>query len=337
MTQPSHAPSRQAESPLLRVRDLHLDVAVGRERRQVLRGVDLELRAGEALGLVGESGSGKSMTARSVLRLLPPRARVSGEIEFDGTSVPGLSSAGLRRLRSRGIAMVFQDPRAHINPVRTVGDFLCEALVSTRRVRRAEAERTVVRLLSDVRVSDPARRLRQYPHELSGGLLQRVMIAAALAVEPQLILADEPTTALDVTTQEEVVAILDQQRRQRGLALLFITHDLELAAAVCDSTAVMYAGRIVEHAPTGELHARPRHPYTRALLASRPSAAERGVRLPTVPGRPVSAWEVGAGCSFAPRCPLATDACRHEDPSPRLVDGGQVACHHADHTSGALA
>jgi oligopeptide/dipeptide ABC transporter ATP-binding protein len=269
------------------------------------------------------------MTARSIIRLLPGNAETSGEITFDGASVTGMTPADLRRMRSHSIAMIFQDPRAHINPVRTVGDFLCEGLVLTRGASRKDALRRARQLLTDVQIPDADRRLRQHPHELSGGLLQRVMIAAALAIEPRLILADEPTTALDVTTQEEVMAILDQQRRQRELSLLFITHDLDLAAAVCDRTAVMYAGRIVETAATGDLHARATHPYTRALLSARPTTGERRERLTTVPGRPSAAWEVPGGCAFAPRCPLTTEQCLHDDPAPRAVGDSVVACHHA--------
>ncbi|UQX89006.1 ABC transporter ATP-binding protein [Jatrophihabitans telluris] len=324
--------------PLLEVRDLRLDLAMTKGlQRRILRGVSFELRAGEALGVVGESGSGKSMTARAITRLLPNNATVHGRITFNGASVLDMSGSQLRRLRSQSIAMIFQDPRAHINPVRTVGDFLCEGLISTRHTSRRVAEATVRQLLADVQIPDADRRMRQRPYELSGGLLQRVMIAAALAIEPALLIADEPTTALDVTTQEEVMAILAELCRVRSLALLFITHDLELAGAVCDRTAVMYAGRVVESAPTRQLHADPRHPYTQALLAAQPAKAERGSRLPTVAGAPISAWEVGDGCSFQPRCPIASQACRTDDPRTREVLGSDVACHHAEQSKGAVA
>ncbi|MFE7723383.1 ABC transporter ATP-binding protein [Nocardia rhizosphaerihabitans] len=317
-------------TPLLRVRDLRVDLTLpSLARRPIIRGIDFDLAAGEALGLVGESGSGKSMTARAIMRLLPPNAETHGTITFDGNLVGAMSKTQLRRLRSHGVAMVFQDPRAHINPVRTVGDFLCEGMVSTRGVSRKAAWERARTLLGDVHIADPERRMRQRPYELSGGLLQRVMIAAALAVEPQLILADEPTTALDVTTQEEVMAILDEQRRQRNLALLFITHDLELAAAVCDRTAVMYAGRIVECGPTEGMHSTARHPYTRALLAARPATTEPGLRLQTIPGRPMAAWDVSTGCSFRSRCPISTTECEHDEPQQRAVGTATVSCHHA--------
>ncbi|MGW0250514.1 ABC transporter ATP-binding protein [Nocardia goodfellowii] len=317
--------------PLLRVRELRVDLSLpSRQRRPIIRGIDFDLAAGEALGLVGESGSGKSMTARAIIRLLPSNAETHGTVSFDGDLVGAMSKTQLRRLRSRGVAMVFQDPRAHINPVRTVGDFLCEGMVSTRGISRKAAWAKARTLLGDVHVADPERRMRQRPYELSGGLLQRVMIAAALAIEPRLILADEPTTALDVTTQEEVMAILDEQRRQRNLALLFITHDLELAAAVCDRTAVMYAGRIIECGSTAAMHSQARHPYTRALLASRPATTAPGRRLQTIPGRPASAWDVGAGCSFRPRCPLATQRCEQDEPRPRVMGAATVSCHHPE-------
>ncbi|MFC4065224.1 ABC transporter ATP-binding protein [Actinoplanes subglobosus] len=302
---------------------LQLDrVTVAVSGRPVLRQVTLDVRAGEAVGLVGESGSGKSMTVKSVVRLLPTGATVGGTVRFDGADVHALDAAALRRMRSRDVAMVFQDPRAVVNPVRTVGDFLTEVL-RDQGVSRAEATRRAAAALSEVGVGDAARRLRQRPYELSGGLLQRVVIAAALLTEPRLILADEPTTALDVTTQEEVVAILNEQRRLRGAALMFITHDLELAAAVCDRIAVMYAGEIVEILPAARLHSGARHPYTRALLDARPGAVPPGERLRTVPGVPQSAYTAPAGCVFADRCPHAEPRCRDERP----VFTGSAACH----------
>ncbi len=207
----------------------------GEQRRGAARRVAGRSRAGEAVGLVGESGSGKSMTARAVARILPPGAVVTGGIAFDGATCGALRGGALRQYRGE-VAVVFQDARAHTNPVRTIGDFMTEALRTVRGVRGAEARRRAAEVLDEVGIEDGERRLKQYPHELSGGMLQRVMIGAALLTEPRLLLADEPTTALDVTTQAEVMAILDELRRDRGLALLFITHDLELASAVCDRT-----------------------------------------------------------------------------------------------------
>ena len=266
--------------PLLRVDDVHATVHLRRSRQTLLNGVSFEIGEGEALGLVGESGSGKSLTTRAITRMLDPNFTVSGSIEFDGTSVLDMSPAALRRYRQTDVGMIFQDPRAHVNPVHTVGDFLTEALVRDRGVDQKEADRRAVVLLDEVGVRNPESRLRQYPHELSGGLLQRVMIASVLLAEPKLILADEPTTALDVTAQSDVMAIIDEQRKARGLSLLFITHDLELAAACCDRIAVMYAGEIVEQGP--HVYESPQHPYTIELLGARPSIEERVERLPVL-------------------------------------------------------
>ncbi|MPY56202.1 ABC transporter ATP-binding protein [Streptomyces spongiae] len=319
---------------LLEVKNLHVTLTGDRRRRTVLHRVDLAIPAGAALGLVGESGSGKSLTARTVLGLLPQGARVEGEVRFDGRSLTAMAPAALRGIRSHEIAMVFQDPRAHINPVRTIGDFLTEGLVTTRGVRRAVAEARAAALLGEVGIADGARRLRQRPSELSGGLLQRVMIAAALLTEPRLLLADEPTTALDVTTQAEVMAIIDETRLQRGLAMLFITHDLALAAAVCDRIAVMYAGSVVEELPSGHL-SDAEHPYTRALMASRPDLGGPGKKLTAIKGRPLSAFETGPGCAFAPRCPDARDTCTTQHPALLPAGSGQAACHFPHHPRAA--
>jgi oligopeptide/dipeptide ABC transporter ATP-binding protein len=315
---------------------LAVDLIVEGRRRRVIHEVSLAVAAGEAVGLVGESGAGKSMTCRAVIRLLPPGAVIHGDVRFGGESVPAMNPGRLRALRLRDVAMIFQDPRAHINPVRTVGGFLTEALAE-RGESRAAAERVVTGLLAAVGITDAARRMRQYPHELSGGLLQRVMIAAALAIEPKLLLADEPTTALDVTTQSEVMLNLDTQRRERGLAMLFVTHDLELAAAVCDRIAVMYAGYLVEDSPAATLHTRALHPYTAGLLASRPSASARSRRLTAIPGRPLSAFEAGAGCVFASRCAFAQDRCRAERPALRQFGAGRAACHRVEEIRAELS
>ena len=313
-------------NPLLELDNLTVQLPVEGQQRTVLRGVSFHIAEGEALGLVGESGSGKSMTARAIARLLPPGARTGGSIRFDDQSVLDLRSAALRRYRTDGLAMIFQDPRAHTNPVRTVGDFLTEALRTNRGVSNAEARQRAVSVLAEVGIDDGARRLDQYPHELSGGLLQRVMIAAALIASPRLILADEPTTALDVTTQSEVMAILDELRRDRHLAMLFITHDLELAAAVCDRTAVMYAGEIVEENRSAALHVDPLHPYTAALVKARPNVDSTVARLGAIPGRPLSAFEAPSGCAFADRCAYVQDRCRAKHPEVVVVDDAQARC-----------
>ncbi|MFF7329568.1 ABC transporter ATP-binding protein [Streptomyces sp. NPDC090306] len=315
-------------APLLEFDALRITLPAAGGHRTVVHRVDLTVPAGGAVGLVGESGSGKSLTARSVLRLLPDGARVGGEVRFDGADVTAMAPAALRALRTHGAAMVFQDPRAHINPLRTVGDFLTEGLVTTRGTSRGEAAARATALLREVGIADASRRLRQRPSELSGGLLQRVMIAAALLGEPRLLLADEPTTALDVTTQAEVMAIVEEARARRGLAMLFITHDLALASAVCDRIAVMYAGSTVEELPAARLHDDARHPYTRALLASRPDPGAAAQRLRAIAGRPLSAFEAGPGCAFAPRCAAVRDRCLTERPELSPAGDGLAACHY---------
>jgi oligopeptide/dipeptide ABC transporter ATP-binding protein len=320
---------------LLEVEGLTVRLPVAGAERPVLQDVSLEIAPGEALGLVGESGSGKSMTARSIARLLPAGAQVEGRIRFDGRDVAALRGAGLRRHRGE-VGVVFQDPRAHVNPVRRIGDFMTEALRTNAGVRPAEARRRAVELLAEVGIEDGERRLRQYPHELSGGMLQRVMIATVLLTEPRLVLADEPTTALDVTIQAEVMAILDDLRRRLGLALLFITHDLDLAAAVCDRTAVMYAGEIVETRASARLHDDPLHPYAAALVAARPSITSTAPRLNAIPGRPLSAFEAPEGCAFASRCGHAQERCGAAHPALRPLGDGLVRCVRAEELQGAL-
>ena len=325
-----------AGAPLLDIAGLTVLLEVHGEKRAVLRDVSLTVRPGEAVGLVGESGSGKSMTARAIDRLLPRGAEVHGSIRFGGSDVNRLVGADLRRYRNQ-VAMIFQDPRAHTNPVRRIGDFMTEALQANLAVSAAEARRRAIDMLTQVGIDDGARRLRQYPHQMSGGMLQRVMIAAALLTKPRLLLADEPTTALDVTTQAEVMAILDGLRREFGLAMLFITHDLDLAAAICDRTAVMYAGQIVEIRASALLHDDPLHPYTAALAAARPDIAQTAPRLRAIPGRPLSAFEAPPQeCAFAPRCPYATDACRADVPALAELDGGLSRCVRAHELRGRL-
>lgn len=314
---------------LLEVEGLTLDVPASDGHGRILHGVDLVVDAGSAVGIVGESGSGKSMTVRTVAALLPPGATTSGTVSFDGEQVAGMSSDRLRRYRSSQVAMIFQDPRAAINPVRKVGSFLVENAVTNLGWSRARAREKAIDVLREVGITDPERRLDAYPSELSGGLLQRVMIASTLLYEPELLLADEPTTALDVTTQSAVMALIDRLRRERGMAMVFVTHDLELAAAVCDTIHVMYAGRIVEKVPASELHERSRHPYTRALLDARPRLDGRESRLRAIPGQPLSGLEDVTGCAFAARCPFTLDICRTEDPPAIAVETGEIRCHRA--------
>jgi peptide/nickel transport system ATP-binding protein len=295
-------------------------------KRPLLDGVSLGVDAGEVVGLVGESGSGKSLTARAVLRLLPQDAEVDGRITVGDTEVLAASKDEVRALRRSTVSMVFQDPRAGINPIRRIGDFLTESLRLNHGWPKDKAKARALELLQAVGLPDPERHLRQFPHELSGGMLQRVMIAGALTVEPRLLLCDEPTTALDVTTQAEILSILGRLQREQGMGMLFITHDLDLAAAVCDRVYVMYAGRIVEQSPAQSLFDRPRHPYTAGLLASTPGVDADHDRLVSIPGAPLSLLENPSGCAFAGRCAFAQDGCRTAQP-PLVVEGDRsVRC-----------
>jgi oligopeptide/dipeptide ABC transporter ATP-binding protein len=321
---------------LLEIEHLSAQLPVEGRLQTVLHDVSFSIGSGEAVGLVGESGSGKSMTARAIARLLPPGATTAGEVRYDGSEIATLRGSALRDYRGQ-VATVFQDSRAHINPVRSIGDFMTEVLRTNRGVAKDEARRRAVAALANVGIEDGERRLRQYPHELSGGLLQRVMIAAALLTEPELLLADEPTTALDVTTQAEVMAILDDLRREHGLALLFITHDLDLADAVCDRTCVMYAGQIVEQQRSTTLSDAPLHPYTASLSGARPSIDGHADRLAAIPGLPVSAFEAPDGCAFAPRCTFAQDRCTATRPELRSLEGGSVRCVRAEELRNVLA
>jgi oligopeptide/dipeptide ABC transporter ATP-binding protein len=324
--------------PLLELRSVTTELLIGERHHAVVRDIGLAIARGEVVGLVGESGSGKSMTARTIMRLLPPGARASGQVLLDGLNLLAEPPRALRAVRARRLAMIFQDPRAHIDPLFTAGDHLAEGLRVHGGLSRQDARLRALELLADVGITDGERVLRAYPGELSGGMLQRVMIAGALAGEPELLIADEPTTALDVTIQAEIVAIFDGLRRERELAMLFITHDLELASAICDRTVVMYAGRVMEEQPTEGLFSAPAHPYTVGLLAARPSIETRSDRLAVIPGRPPTPTETPAGCPFHPRCPFVVDACTTEVPPLRRIDAGvSSACRRVDEIRPELA
>ncbi|WP_435281670.1 ABC transporter ATP-binding protein [Streptomyces koelreuteriae] len=296
----------------------HLTVQLPGAARPLLDEVSLRVAPGEVVGLVGESGSGKSTTAKAALGLLPGGATAAGSVRAGDADVLALTGEDLRRHRARTVAMVHQDPRAALNPVRRIGDFLRE-----RGADRARA----VELLTAVGLSDPERRLRQRPHELSGGMLQRVVIAGVLAVGPRLLLADEATSALDVTTQAEILALLRTLRAEQGAGMLFITHDLHLAAAYCDRVYVMYAGRVVEERTAEALFADPAHPYTRGLLSCSPTLGDTSHTLLPIPGRPPSLSDVFTGCPFAARCPDAEPECDTWRPTAaELPDGGTAAC-----------
>lgn len=252
---------------LLEVRDLRLQLPSQGQPVPILRGVCLEVAEAEAVALVGESGSGKSMTARSIIRLLPPGATLGGDILVDGEAVLSMNRADLRRYRATKVAMIFQDPSAHVNPVHTVGDFLTESMRVNRGVRAGTARTEALRLLEEVRVPRPELRFRQYPHELSGGMLQRVLIAAAISADPQVLIADEATTSLDVTVQAEILDLLADLRERTGLAQVIVAHDLAVVAQVCDEVLVMRQGNVVEHGTTADVLYRPQHEYTQLLIA----------------------------------------------------------------------
>ena len=316
-----------ATGSLLRVEGLRVEVNAGQSLHRIVRGVDLRIAPGEILALVGESGCGKSMTALAMLGLLPPKARVGGSVRFAGEELLGLDDRQMSRFRGGQLGMIFQDPQAALNPVRTIGAQLLEVLAlhgdPSGRARRAEA----VALLRRVGIAEPERRLRAYPHQLSGGMNQRVMIALALAARPKLLIADEPTTALDVTVQAQILRLLLDLRDENGLAVLLITHDLGIVSEYCDRLAVMYAGQIVESGRVEAVFGTPRHPYTQALLQALPGIEGPLGRLRDIRGAMPAPDERLPGCRFAPRCSEAGSACRDAEPSLRAVAKNQsVAC-----------
>ncbi|ATZ28130.1 Oligopeptide transport ATP-binding protein OppD [Streptomyces lavendulae subsp. lavendulae] len=321
-------------TPALDVRGLR--VTLPGTARPVLDGVDLTVGAGETVALVGESGSGKSIASRSALRLLPTGGVAEGEVRVAGEDVLTMDAARLRQVRAGTVAMVFQDPCAAVNPLRRIGDFLTEGVTLAGTMSPARAAARAVELLGAVGLDGSV--LRKYPGQVSGGMLQRVVIAAALMGDPVLLMADEPTTALDVTSQAEVIAVLATLRERFGTGLLFVTHDLDLAAAISDRVYVMYAGRIAESGPAEALFARPRHPYTAALLASTPRMEGPRGRLAAIDGQPPDLREPLRGCAFAARCPLATEVCDERAPLPSPAPGRPdhtAACHHSDLLEGS--
>ena len=318
---------------LLEVKNLqtHFQTRAGVVR--AVDGVSFHLERGELLGLVGESGCGKSVTALSLMRLVAPPGRVvGGEVLFEGADLLKHSEAQMRAIRGDDIAMIFQDPMTSLNPVYTVGEQIAEALRLHRRLSRKDAKAAAVAAMREVSIPDPARRADDYPHQLSGGMRQRVMIAMALACDPKLLIADEPTTALDVTIQAQILELLDGLRKTRELAVLLITHDLGVVAEVADRVAVMYTGRIVEASPVAELFARPKHPYTEGLLRSVPkltaAEAQKLERLQTIEGTVPKLTELPPGCHFAPRCPHRMPRCTVGEriPAYELEGDVQVRC-----------
>jgi peptide/nickel transport system ATP-binding protein len=311
---------------LLSLTDLDVELQTPRGPLPALRGVTLSVGRGEAVGLIGESGCGKSMTALAVMGLLPEGARATGSIRFDGQELLGRDDAELCRLRGRRIGMVFQEPMTALNPLHTVGRQIAEPLRLHRSMSAAQARAESLRLMERVRLPQAARRLDAYPHELSGGQRQRVVIAIALACGPQLLVADEPTTALDVTTQREVLDLIAELVQADGMGLLLISHDLGVMADRVQRVLVMYAGRVVESGPTAQVFRERAHPYTQGLFAARPRLGlARGTRLATIAGRVPDLAALPAGCTFAPRCPRALPGCSSAVPPPVPVGARHAA------------
>jgi oligopeptide/dipeptide ABC transporter ATP-binding protein len=306
----------QDPAPLLRISGLTTAFPRRDAVSLVVRDLSLELDSGQVLGLVGESGSGKSITLRSILGLVPaPGAIVAGSVSLDGVELVGLSQRALRRFRGRVVSMIFQDPASALNPVFSIGDQIAETVRAHLDMSRAEARAEALTLLERVGIPSPRARLRAYPHELSGGMRQRAMIATAIACRPRLILADEPTTNLDVTIQDQILHLLAELRAEQGAAMILVSHDLGVVAQNADVIAVMYAGWIVERASTSALFEHPRHPYTRGLIGALPTLRAGSERQPLtpIPGQPPDVAALPEGCPFQPRCPLAREACRDVD------------------------
>jgi peptide/nickel transport system ATP-binding protein len=319
-----------ARDPLLSVKDLLVTIGDA----PVVDHMNFTIGAGETLALVGESGCGKSLTARAVMGLLPPIARRrAGTIELEGRDIAPLDEAGMAAIRGDVMSMIFQEPSASLNPLMTVGQQIIEALVTHRRTDRGTATKAALAMLEEVGIAEAAQRMRQYPFELSGGMCQRVMIAIALICRPRLLIADEPTTALDVTIQAQILALIKRLRQETGTGLLLITHDMGVVADMADRICVMYAGRVVEEGDVFALFRRQRHPYTKLLLKSLPSiGAERRGLLSTIEGAVPDLRSWPAGCRFNPRCPIADDTCRNDvPPLAGIADTDQrAACWHVD-------
>ena len=319
-------------TPVLEVRGLRTYFGTEAGVVRSVDGISFDIRKGETLGLVGESGCGKSVTSLSIMRLLPtpPGRYAGGEILFEGKDLLALRESEMRKLRGNRISMIYQEPMTSLNPVFTVGDQIAEVIAQHRNASRREAWAEAVDMLRKVRISEPERRAKGYPHQLSGGMRQRVMIAIALACSPSLLIADEPTTALDVTIQAQVLDLLRGLRESMGMSILLITHDLGVVAEMCDRVAVMYAGKIVEMAPVEALFDNPLHPYTEGLLKSIPRIEDVVEELHNIEGTVPNPLDLPPGCAFADRCPYAQDICRSEEPTLKdLVPGRQAKCHFA--------
>jgi oligopeptide/dipeptide ABC transporter ATP-binding protein len=314
---------------LLEIRNLRTSFRSDEGLVRAVDGVDLDVNEGEVVGVVGESGSGKSVTMLSLMGLVEPPGRVEADVlRFEGKDLLTLPAEGMRRLRGNRMAMIFQDPMTSLNPFLTVEEQVCEVLEVHKGMRRGAARDRAVALLEEVGIPGAARRLRDHPHQFSGGMRQRVMIAIALACEPALLIADEPTTALDVTIQAQILDLLRKLRAERRMSVILITHDLGVVAGMCERVRVMYAGRIVEEGPTRAIFKTPRHPYTKALLSSLPRLDEKeGAQLRTIPGLPPNLSRVPPGCAFHPRCAYAEERCRKEEPRLEVAgEGHRKSC-----------
>ncbi len=318
--------SETADAPLLELKSLTVSFATDDGTVHAVGGIDLALRRGRTLGLVGESGCGKSVTSLAVMGLLPPEnATIGGEVRFEGRDLLKLAKSELRDLRGARLAMIFQEPMTSLNPSYTIGNQIIEAIQRHQRVSAAEARTRAIDVLKLVRIPSPEKRIDDYPHKLSGGMRQRAMIAMALACGPKLLIADEPTTALDVTIQAQILDLMRGLRRDTGTAIILITHDLGVVAEMADDVAVMYAGQIVERAPVETLFARPEHPYTVGLLGSIPKLDHKRERLPSIEGRVPDMTNPPAGCRFAARCPFVEEACRTAPPPLVEVAPGHLS------------
>jgi peptide/nickel transport system ATP-binding protein len=315
-----------ADAPLLELKSLTVSFATDDGTVHAVDGIDLALRRGRTLGLVGESGCGKSVTSLAVMGLLPPEnATIGGEVRFEGRDLLKLAKSELRDLRGARLAMIFQEPMTSLNPSYTIGNQIVEAIRRHQGVNAAEARARAIDVLKLVRIPSPEKRIDDYPHKLSGGMRQRAMIAMALACGPKLLIADEPTTALDVTIQAQILDLMRGLRRDTGTAIILITHDLGVVAEMADDVAVMYAGQIVERAPVETLFARPEHPYTVGLLGSIPRLDHKRERLPSIEGRVPDMTRPPAGCRFAARCPFVEDACTSAPPPLVEVAAGHLS------------
>ncbi|MET4699702.1 peptide/nickel transport system ATP-binding protein [Constrictibacter sp. MBR-5] len=315
-----------ATDPILSVRDLHVKFVTRDRTVHAVNGVSFDLARGEVLGILGESGSGKSVTLRSIQRLLPERRTVmSGSIMLEGEDVLQMSSRQVTGIRGSKVSMIFQEPATAFDPVYTVGHQICETIVHHEGISWKQAEARALELLELVRIPSAQTRLRAYPHEMSGGMRQRAMIALALACRPKLLLADEPTTALDATVQIQVLLLLAQLQEELGLSIIFVTHDVGVAVEVSSRLAVMYGGQVVETGLLEDVVRKPAHPYTRGLLASTIHGSMRGTRLEAIPGSPPNLTNAPTACTFAPRCPLVIDGCLQGVPALREVGGSRLA------------